>query len=125
MPVVLSAAGDVPGIKPSDAIAIVTAVTYLGFLCGPPFFGYMGDLLGAIRWSLLLCACVIALVVVLPGSPPRNRRCLVKEQQEGGVSDRGEDSDDDVRVSVSSPLNGKDGENNDHADIKYVQVTPC
>ena len=75
MPVVLSAAGDVPGIKPTDSIAVVTGVTYFGFLIGPPFFGYMSDVLGAVRWALLMCACILSLVVVIPGSPPRNARC--------------------------------------------------
>lgn len=81
MPVVLSSAGDVPGINPSDSIAIVTAVTYFGFLVGPPFFGYMGDVLGAIRWALFLCACIVCVVVVLPGSPPVNKRC--RQQLQG------------------------------------------
>jgi hypothetical protein len=82
MPVVLSAAGDVPDIKSADSIAMVTGVTYLGFLVGPPFFGLMADILGAIRWALLLCSCIIFIMVVLPGSPPPNKRCQGGEEAE-------------------------------------------
>lgn len=74
MPIVASSAGDVPNMAPADAISTVVSMSYLGFLLGPPFFGAMGDLLGAVRWSLLLCTGVIAVIVLCPGAPPPNTR---------------------------------------------------
>lgn len=120
MPVVLSAAGDVPHIKPSDAIAIVTGVTYLGFLMAPPFFGFMGDALGAIRWSLLLCAGFIFVIVVLPGAPPPNTRCHAYDgkgqREEEVVTESGVVLSDRITMS---PLHGDEdsgGDDNSSGD---------
>jgi MFS family permease len=74
MPIVSSSAGDVPNMASSDAISTVVSMAYFGFLIGPPFFGAMGDLLGAVRWALLLCTAILAVIVVFPGSPPINQR---------------------------------------------------
>jgi len=84
MPIVSSSAGDVPNMASSDAISTVVAMAYFGFLIGPPFFGSMGDLLGAVRWALLLCMGILALIVVFPGAPPTNKRHLdaAKEREQ-------------------------------------------
>lgn len=43
VPLVFSAAGRMPGIAPSLAIATVTTTGYCGFLCGPPLIGFVAD----------------------------------------------------------------------------------
>jgi len=92
MPIVASSAGDIPGIDPTDGITTVTSMAYLGFLLGPPFFGAMGDVLGAIRWSLCLCCGVLCFMVICPGSPPLNKRHAMKENEKNSTNIKNEDT---------------------------------
>ena len=85
MPVVSSSTGDIPGVKPSNAIAVVTSISYLGALLGPPFFGGMADVLQNLRYSLLIAVGLVASIAVIPGSPPQNKyqRLLADTDDEG------------------------------------------
>jgi hypothetical protein len=69
-PIVASCSGNIPGTSPSDSIATVTSAGYLGFLVGPPFFGYVSDLLHNLRWSLLIGAFLLLLVGIVPWTVP-------------------------------------------------------
>lgn len=86
MPIVSSSAGDISGVEPTDGVATVTSMAYLGFLLGPPFFGAMGDVLGSIRWSLLICCGVLCFMVLCPGRLPLNKRHTVKENENSVVA---------------------------------------
>lgn len=43
VPVLFSAAGQVPGIAPPHGIAAVSAVGYLGLMAGPPLIGFIAE----------------------------------------------------------------------------------
>ncbi len=53
VPTVYSLAGKHPRIPPGMAIAIVSSISFLGFLMGPPLIGYIAELFG-LRWSFTL-----------------------------------------------------------------------
>ncbi|MCG9791732.1 MFS transporter [Flavobacterium algicola] len=50
VPTLYSVAGKTPHIPPGEAIAMVTSVSFLGFLMGPPVIGYIAELFG-LRFS--------------------------------------------------------------------------
>ncbi|MCW2120971.1 MFS transporter [Flavobacterium sp. 7A] len=50
VPTLYSVAGKTPHIPPGEAIAMVTSVSFLGFLIGPPIIGYTAELFG-LRFS--------------------------------------------------------------------------
>lgn len=50
VPTLYSVAGKTPNIPPGEAIAMVTSVSFLGFLMGPPVIGYITELFG-LRFS--------------------------------------------------------------------------
>jgi fucose permease len=43
VPIVYSAAGNTPGVKPSTGIAMATSVGYAGFFVGPPVIGFLAE----------------------------------------------------------------------------------
>jgi MFS family permease len=53
VPTVYSLAGKHPTIPPGMAIAIVSSISFLGFLLGPPLIGYIAEIFG-LRWSFTL-----------------------------------------------------------------------
>lgn len=53
VPTVYSLAGKHPTIPPGMAIALVSSISFLGFLMGPPLIGYIAELFG-LRWSFTL-----------------------------------------------------------------------
>lgn len=63
-PIVLSAAGRVPGIAPGLALAAVTSVSYTGFLAGPPLIGLAAQVT-SLRLALGIVAALGALIIVL------------------------------------------------------------
>jgi MFS family permease len=77
IPVVSSASGDIPNVRPSDAIATITSVSYIGYLIGPPCFGALSDTLGGLQWALCLVGVFTIFITLMPGQPPRSR--YVKE----------------------------------------------
>jgi len=46
VPTVYSVAGKNPTVSPSEALTIVSSVSFLGFLMGPPVIGYIAELFG-------------------------------------------------------------------------------
>lgn len=63
-PIVLSAAGRVPGLSTAPAIAAMTTMGYSGFLVGPPLIGFLAELVTlpvALAVVVLLCG-IIALL---------------------------------------------------------------
>jgi MFS family permease len=50
VPTIYSIAGKNPKIPPGEALTIVSSVSFLGFLMGPPVIGYIAELLG-LRFS--------------------------------------------------------------------------
>jgi MFS family permease len=80
-PVVASSGGDIPSIRPSDAVSYIAAVTYLGYLLGPPFFGTIGDLLQGVQWDYLFMIALLFLMVILPGNPPVNKYLKTYQKQ--------------------------------------------
>ena len=44
VPTIYSIAGKNPNVPPGEALTIVSSVSFLGFLAGPPFIGYIAEL---------------------------------------------------------------------------------
>lgn len=59
IPMVFSLAGEIArtrnGIAPSQAVAIASGISYLGFMGGPPIMGYLSSAL-TLRWAMLIPA---------------------------------------------------------------------
>ncbi|MFD1769204.1 MFS transporter [Sphingobacterium suaedae] len=64
IPSVYSVAGTHPTISSGVALAMVSSVSYLGFLMGPPLIGYIAEL-SSLRYSFALFACFGLLMFVL------------------------------------------------------------
>jgi hypothetical protein len=63
-PLGLAAAGEIPGVRSADGVAIASWLARLSFLIVPPTIGVVADAVG-LRWGLalvLLCALVAAAV---------------------------------------------------------------
>lgn len=63
IPVAFSAAGRIPGINAGTAVAMVSAVGWAGFVCGPPLIGQLADAT-SLRLALLLVPALTALIAV-------------------------------------------------------------
>ncbi len=70
-PIVLSAAGRVPGLSTAPAIAAMTTMGYSGFLVGPPLIGFLAELV-TLPLALAVVVLLCALIALLAGSiiPP-------------------------------------------------------
>lgn len=70
IPLLFSAAGTIAAtrfkgqIAPSQAVAIVSGISYFGFIVGPPTLGYVADLI-QLRWAMFV---VVVLVAFLTAS---------------------------------------------------------
>lgn len=53
VPTVYSLAGKHPSIPPGMALAIVSSISFLGFLIGPPLIGYIAEIFN-LKWSFTL-----------------------------------------------------------------------
>ncbi|MDB6001367.1 MAG: transporter [Rhizobacter sp.] len=62
VPVLFSAAGSMPGHNPAHAIAAVSSIGYMGFMCGPPLIGFVAQhtSLSTALWLVVGFACVLA-----------------------------------------------------------------
>jgi len=66
IPTVYSAAGKNQKVSPGMALAMVSSVSYLGFLMGPPLIGYISALFN-LRYSYAVIGCFGVLVAFLAG----------------------------------------------------------
>jgi hypothetical protein len=67
VPVLFSAAAQVPGVTPAHGIAAVSSLGYLGMMAGPPLIGVIAE-----RSSLTVgLATVVVFAVVLAGAARR------------------------------------------------------
>lgn len=65
VPTVYSMAGKHPSIPPGMAIALVSSISFLGFLMGPPLIGFIAEIFG-LRWSFTLFSVFgLAMVVMM------------------------------------------------------------
>lgn len=61
VPTIFSLAGTKASVPPSIALAMVSSVSYLGFLAGPPIIGYIAEITG-LRGSYSVIACLGLLI---------------------------------------------------------------
>ena len=78
VPLMFSAAGRQPDTPPGPGIAAVSSMGSLGFLAGPPVFGFFADAT-SLPWSLSLL--ILGAVVVLRPRPPRGRRARARARR--------------------------------------------
>lgn len=65
VPTVYSLAGKHPDIPPGMALAIVSSISFLGFLMGPPLIGYIAELF-SLQWSFMLFSLFgLAMVIIV------------------------------------------------------------
>lgn len=65
VPTVYSLAGKHPSIPPGMALAIVSSISFLGFLMGPPLIGYVAELFN-LSWSFALFSIFgLAMIVIV------------------------------------------------------------
>jgi MFS family permease len=77
VPTVFSAAGRRPGLPPGVGIATVSALGWVGFVCGPPLIGALASLTG-LRTALAVIpalALLVAAVIMRTPSLARDERC--------------------------------------------------
>ena len=71
-PIVSSSAGRVSGMLPADALSFVTSFGYSGYFIGPPLFGGLAELLGGLRWSLLVDSLLIFIITLSASQIPED-----------------------------------------------------
>lgn len=64
VPTIYSVAGKHPSISSGVALAMVSSISYLGFLMGPPLIGYIAELL-SLQYSFAVFACFGLLMFVM------------------------------------------------------------
>jgi MFS family permease len=72
VPGMFSAAGRLPGVSVGAAVPTVAALSYLGFVCGPPLIGALSGLV-SLRFALVLLPVLTGLVAVLAARTPELR----------------------------------------------------
>ena len=80
-PIVSSSAGRVPGMLPSESLSFVTSFAYTGYFIGPPLFGGLAELLGGLKWSLLIDAFLISIIALAAHQIPED--ALYKNTMKG------------------------------------------
>lgn len=69
IPLLFSAAGSMANkrfggsISPAEAVAMISGISYFGFIVGPPLMGFMADLI-SLRWAMLIPA-ILAIIISL------------------------------------------------------------
>lgn len=53
------------GVTPAESIAMVTSVSYLGIMIGPPFLGGMSVVLHSLRWCFAIAGALITPIAVI------------------------------------------------------------
>lgn len=64
-PIVVAAASKIEGMKSSDTVALLSAVSYTGILVGPPLLGYISVICRGLEYSLVVEGALVALIVPL------------------------------------------------------------
>lgn len=65
-PLIISIAGtSVPDMEPTDAIATVSSLTYIGVLIGPPLIGGLSGAFGQLRYALIVDGALLFLMSLL------------------------------------------------------------
>ncbi|MGE4240036.1 MFS transporter [Ramlibacter sp.] len=72
VPLLFSAAGQVPGVAPAHGIAAVSAVGYFGMMAGPPLIGFIAEA-RSLTAGLLVVSVFAAVVAALAGRALRPR----------------------------------------------------
>lgn len=67
IPVIFSAAANIPGIAPGPGIAAVATTSYFGFLAGPPAIGLVAELV-TLRVALVILVVLAATMTLLSGT---------------------------------------------------------
>lgn len=66
IPVVFSAAGNLPGVAPGAALSTVATLSYAGFLAGPPCIGILAHAV-TLRFALLAVSALAVILFLLAG----------------------------------------------------------
>ena len=66
VPTVYSVAGKNKNVNPGVALAMVSSISFLGFLMGPPLIGYIAEAFD-LRYSYALFACFGLIMVFMVG----------------------------------------------------------
>ncbi|MEQ1683294.1 MAG: MFS transporter [Burkholderiaceae bacterium] len=71
VPVLYSAAAQVPGVSAAAGVAAVSSIGYMGFMVGPPMIGALASAtsLGTALWAVALFAVLMALAAPLVAGP--------------------------------------------------------
>lgn len=71
VPVLFSAAAQVPGVSAAAGVAAVSSIGYMGFMVGPPMIGALASVatLGTALWAVALFAVLMALAAPLVPAP--------------------------------------------------------
>ena len=71
VPVLFSAAAQVPGVSAAAGVAAVSSIGYMGFMVGPPMIGALASAssLGTALWAVALFAVLVALAAPLVPAP--------------------------------------------------------
>lgn len=69
-PSLISSASKMPGLSPNQGISSVSGIAYVAFLVGPSIIGGVSYLTGDLKWSLVLMACLLFIIALLPGKLP-------------------------------------------------------
>ena len=70
IPLLFSAAGSMANkrfngeISPAEAVAMISGISYFGFIVGPPLMGFLADAI-TLRWAMLVPA---ALAIIISAS---------------------------------------------------------
>lgn len=68
IPLLFSAAGTIAAnrfkgqVAPSQAVAIVSGISYFGFIVGPPTLGFLADVIG-LRWAMFVPVILVSLLI--------------------------------------------------------------
>jgi MFS family permease len=85
MNLTVTAAGrGIKGFDPTQAVAIVSSVSYAGVLVGPPLFGGLSVALGELRWSILLDGLIMTFIFFLARWLPNRVEAVLNEDTDMG-----------------------------------------
>jgi MFS family permease len=80
-PSLISSASKMPGFSPNQGISSVSGIAYAAFLVGPSIIGGVSYLTGDLKWALVLLACLLFLIALLPGKLPDGSGYLILNER--------------------------------------------